>query len=422
MVGHIRGYIIIIIIINMVNFAASQQQQPEPPILQRLADNLRPVIGATDTVKFLDEYDFIIVGAGSGGSVLANRLSERSDWTVLLLEAGVEENALTDIPLTAATAFVTRYNWGYRTDPSPNACLGLADGRCNWPKGRALGGSSVINFMLYQRGHRRDYDEWAALGAGPGWTYASVLPYFLRSERAQLSDHRDEAIDRQYHGTEGFVSVQHAPFATELLPAFLKAGRELGYNVTDPNGENMLGFSRVQATLRSGHRCSAAKAYLKPILGRKNLHISMASWVTRIIVDATTGEASAVRFVKDRRTYTIRARREVLLAAGTIGSAQLLLLSGIGPAEHLAELNIPLVSDRPVGYNMQDHTGVNGLVVLVNRSITIIESEMQSPATVLQYVALGEGPFTMPGGAEGIAFVKLDNSTQGMLECLVLND
>lgn len=400
---------IIIISIYLLVFTEAQQQQL--PILQRIADNLRPIIGATDTTDFLDEYDFIIVGAGSGGSVLANRLSERTDWTVLLLEAGVEENALTDVPLTAATAFVTRYNWGYRTDPTPNACLGLADGRCNWPKGRALGGTSVINFMLYQRGHRRDYDEWAALGAGPGWTYASVLPYFRRSERAQLG----VGLDRRYRGTDGLVSVQHAPYTSELLPAFLQAGRELGYNVSDPNGEHMLGFSQVQATLRAGHRCSAAKAYLKPILHRKNLHISMASWVTRIIIDPRTRAASAVRFVKNRRTYTIRARREVLLAAGTIGSAQLLMLSGVGPAEHLAELNITLVADRPVGHNLQDHTGVNGLVVLVNRSITIIESEVQSPTTVLQYVALGEGPFTMPGGAEGVAFMKLENSTLGMI-------
>lgn len=401
----------------------------QPNLLERFSENLSPMGIVQDTSDFLSEYDFIIVGSGSGGSVLANRLTEQSDWSVLLLEVGVEENALTDVPLASATAFVTSeysaiyairfkppifarllgYNWGYRTEPEPDACLGLIDGRCNWPKGRALGGTSVINFLLYQRGHRRDYDEWAALG-NAGWSYADILPYFIKSERAHLPDALKYS---KYHGTEGYLGVQHAPFTTDLLQAFLEAGHELGYANNDPNGESLMGFSRVQATMCAGKRCSAAKSYLKPVLKRKNLSISMRSWVTKILIDPESKTAYGVEFYKDRKKYRINARHEVLLAAGVIGSAHLLMLSGIGPGDHLSEMNVTIVADLKVGYNMQDHTGVTGLVFPVNGSFSIIESSVQTPANVLRYLAAGTGPLTSPGGAEGIAFMKLANSTLG---------
>lgn len=258
---------------------------------------------------------------------------------------------------------------------------------------------------MYQRGHRRDFDEWSELG-NTGWSYADVLPYFIKSEQSHLPN----ADRSKYHGTQGYLSVEHAPYTTDLLKTFLQAGLELGYDNIDPNEEHMLGFSQVQATMCRGRRCSAAKSYLKPILKRKNLSISMRSWVTKILFKTNTKTAYGVEFYKNKKKYRIRARREVILAAGVIGSAQLLMLSGIGPADHLQELNITTIADLKVGYNLQDHTGVSGLVFPINQSVTIIESHVPTPANILNYAISGTGPLTSPGGAEGIAFMKLDNS------------
>lgn len=266
----------------------------------------------------------------------------------------------------------------------------------------------MINFLLYQRGHRRDYDEWSALG-NAGWAYADVLQYFIKSEQSHLPS----AGRSKYHGTQGYLSVEHAPYTTDVLKTFLKAGEELGYEINDPNEESMLGFSQVQATMCGGRRCSAAKSYLKPILNRPNLSISMRSWVTKILIDPKTKTAYGVEFYKNKKRHRILARREVLLAAGVIGSAHLLMLSGIGPADHLKEMNITNVADLKVGYNLQDHTGVTGLVFPVNQSVTIIESNVQTPRNVLSYTISGTGPLTSPGGAEGIAFMKLENSSLG---------
>lgn len=291
--------------------------------------------------------------------------------------------------------------------------MALKDGLCNWPKGRALGGTSVINFLLYQRGHKQDYNDWADQGCN-GWSYADVLPYFIKSEKINFAENTNSS----YRGTNGYLSVEYSQYRSELLKAFIDTGLDMGYENNDPNGESLLGFSRVQATMRNGRRCSAAKAYLQPIAGRKNLHISMKSRVTKILINPLTKNAYGVEFLKNKKRYTVVARREVILSAGTIASPQLLMLSGVGPSEHLQKFNIPVMSDLRVGYNLQDHAGVSGLVFPVEKPITIIESSVQNPVDIFSYIFGGKGPFTSPGGAEGIAFLKLNDSTLGKINSL----
>lgn len=268
--------------------------------------------------------------------------------------------------------------------------MGLSGGVCNWPKGRALGGTSVINFMLYQRGHRRDFDTWAANGNN-GWSYEEILPYFKKSERIGIPELRHS----KYHGRNGYLDVQRAGYKTKVLDSFLEAANEFGYKVTDPNGESLLGFSQSQATLRRGRRCSAAKAFLRPIIHRPNLSISMRSRATKILIDPKTKIAYGVEFVKQRRRYQVRVRKEVILSAGTIASPQLLMLSGVGPREHLEKFKIPVIQDLRVGYNLQDHSVVNGLDFLVDEPITISEANVQNPIHILNYIMRGEGPFTI---------------------------
>lgn len=300
----------------------------------------------------------------------------------------------------------TAYNWGYKTDQVRGACLHLKDGVCNWPKGRALGGTSVINYLLYQRGHKRDYDEWAQQG-NEGWDYESVLPYFIKSERVGIDDLKGS----KYHGTDGYLDVQHSPFKTDLFTAFVETGSDMGYKENDPNGDELLGFSQVQATMRNGKRCSAAKAYLAPVKDRPNLFISTKSRVTKILIDQLKTEAYGVEFSYGKVKYQINATKEIILSAGTITSPQLLMLSGIGPKKHLEKFNINLVKDLKVGHNLQDHVGLSGLVFLVNKPITIVETNVQNPIDLFNYMINGIGPFTSPGGAEGLAFLKFENST-----------
>lgn len=279
-------------------------------------------------------------------------------------------------------------------------------GVCNWPKGRTLGGTSVLNFLIYTRGNRRDYDNWAQLG-NYGWSYNEVLPYFKRTENVKIPALRDSP----YRGTRGYLDVEHSQFVSKLHRSFIDAGHELGYQHNDPNGENQLGFSLAQATMRDGRRCSAAKAYLRPIARRKNLHISLKSWVTKIIIDPFTKTAIGVEFMKNKKRFQIKARKEVILSAGTIGSAQLLLLSGVGPREDLEKLNIPVLSNLRVGYNLQDHVSLSALTFLVNQPVTIVEQETRrQPRLLIDYTLFNRGPLTLPAGAEGIAFVKTNVS------------
>lgn len=359
-----------------------------------------PLDAVPDAEHVAPEYDFVVVGAGSAGSVVANRLTEVTGWKVLLLEAGGEENVMTDVPLLVSYLIGTGFDWNYRTEVQEGACGAMVDRRCRWPRGKVMGGTSVINYMMYTRGAPEDYDQWAQLG-NDGWSYADVLPYFMKSEDAS-----GPMVDGSpYHGRGGYLKVQEPPWKTPLGSVFLRAGRELGYRVpVDYNGPRPLGFSYVLATTDHGARCSASKAFLRPIRHRLNLTVSKHSHVTKLLIDPMAKRATGVRFVKNGRIVNVLARKEVVLCAGSLNSPQLLMLSGVGPANHLAEVGVPIVSDLKVGYNLQDHVSMAGLVFLVNQSVTIVESRYRSPRYLWQYAVEGDGPYTVPGGAEAVAF------------------
>jgi choline dehydrogenase-like flavoprotein len=213
-----------------------------------------------DAANLLPQYDFIIVGAGSSGCVLANRLSQVPDWNILLIEAGDHENYIMDIPLLTPLFQLTEANWQYKTEPSRHVCLGMKNKQCSYPRGKVVGGSSSINFMIYIRGNRRDYDHWEKLG-NPGWGYDDVLPYFLEIENMTIP----ELIkNSRYHSTQGEMTISYAPYRTRLAEAFVEAGMEMGYKVVDYNGETQTGFSFLQTNTRNGTRWSASRAFLHP--------------------------------------------------------------------------------------------------------------------------------------------------------------
>ncbi|XP_039305528.1 uncharacterized protein LOC105194944 [Solenopsis invicta] len=351
----------------------------------------------------LPSYDFIVIGGGSAGAVVASRLSEIEDWNVLLLEAGGDENEISDVPIFAGYLQLSQLDWQYKTEPQGDACLAMENGRCNWPRGKVLGGSSVLNYMLYLRGNKRDYDIWEQQG-NPGWGSRDVLHYFKKSEDNQ----NPYLVRTPYHANGGLLTVQEAPWHTPLAAAFVQAGQQMGYENRDINGEFQSGFMIAQGTIRRGSRCSSAKAFLRPARLRKNLHIAMHAHVTKVLIDPKTKHTQGVEFIREfqSKVFRTRAKKEVIVAGGAINSPQLLMLSGIGPKDHLRELGIPVIQDSKVGYNLQDHVGLGGLTFMVNKEISMVEKRLHSAQAVMQYVALGDGPLTVLGGVEGIAFVN----------------
>lgn len=232
------------------------------------------------------------------------------------------------------------------TQPSGNFCLGMENNRCHWPRGKVVGGSSVLNYMLYSRGHHEDFDRWSRFG-NPGWSYEEILPYFKKVENFQIP----EMFDPTYHGTDGYLSITYAPYHTKIASSLVQAGQEMGYKYVDYNGKEMVGISYSQASLRNGVRDSSSRAYLHPISKRKNLTVKKMTQVSRVLIDPTTKQAYGIEcWIRGQRSPTIvRARKEVILSAGAIGSPQILMLSGVGPKNHLKQKGIPVIQNLRVG-------------------------------------------------------------------------
>jgi choline dehydrogenase len=325
------------------------------------------------------EPDYIIVGAGSAGCVLANRLS--THHRVLLLEAGGKDaNPFIHMPAGLSRLVGNgRIDWGYYTEPEPE----LLGRRLYWPRGRVLGGSSSINAMCYTRGHHLDYDEWAAVGA-EGWDYATVLPYFRRAE--DQSRGPDE-----YHGIGGPLAVEDLSFRNPLSAAFVEAGVQCGLRRNaDFNGSVQDGVGFYQVTQRRGRRCSAAVGYLRPVSRRANLAVRTRCLCTRVLFEGT--RAVGVEYWSRGQLQRVRAQREVILAAGAIASPQLLMLSGIGRPDEQRALGIPTVAENlQVGRNLQDHLDFCTLNKCTQK-ITYDFNFYQELSAALRYLLTRSGP------------------------------
>src|ERR1700730_4574441 len=332
-----------------------------------------------------ETFDYVVVGAAPAGCVLASRRTEDPSVQVALLESGAADTAMEiHVPAAFGKLFKSKWDWDYQTDPEPHL-----DGRTLYlPRGKMLGGSSSMNAMIYIRGNRLDYEEWATLGL-EGWSWKEVLPYFLKAE-----DNERGASD--LHGAGGPLRVSEGRSKHELMEAWVDAAAQavLARNA-DFNGPEQDGIGYYQLTQRNGMRCSAAVAYLHPALQRPNLHLITGAQTTRLLLEGSRAVGVEVDQANELKEF--RAEREVIVSAGAYNSPQILLLSGIGPAAELAMYGITAIADLPVGRNLQDHAAVQ--VGLLTDTETLITAE--TPANVELLQTAGSGPLTSNIGEAG---------------------
>ncbi len=342
-----------------------------------------------------ESFDYVVVGAGSAGCVLAARLTEDAGVSVLLLEAGGEDDAdEIRIPAAFSSLFKTKWDWNYETVEQKH----MGGRSAYWPRMKGLGGCSSMNAMIYIRGNRADYDTWRDAHGATGWGYDDVLPYFVKAER-------NSRHVGPLHGTDGPLHVEDRRFTHELTSAWVESAVAAGLKPNDDfNGAEQEGVGLYQVTCHRGKRWSAADAYLRPALTRSNLVVRTGALTTRVLLDGT--RATGVEYQHLGQTRVVHADREVLLSGGAINSPQLLLLSGIGPAAHLRELGIDVVASLPVGDNLHDHPAAP--VIWTTRGTSDLV-DFVTPARLLQWQATGRGPLSSNVGEAGAFFRTRDD-------------
>ncbi|KAJ9588982.1 hypothetical protein L9F63_017717 [Diploptera punctata] len=350
-----------------------------------------------------DVYDFIIVGAGPAGSVLANRLSEIPSWKVLLLESGGEESKLGEIPAFQPFLSQTRFTWNYTTVPDDRICAGAP---CLWVTGRGLGGGSLHNNMIYNRGNSHTFDEWEQMG-NAGWGYEEMLYYFKKSENNQ-----DPLIARNkiYHSTKGPQTVSQFPYVDKNVKKIIETFHQLGYPDADINGVNQTGVCLMQHLQKDGGRQSSAKSFLYPIREkRNNLKIVTNVRVTKVIINPQTKEAEGVEYTWENKRHVkgkVYARKEVIISTGPMATPQLLMLSGVGPNKTLVPLGIDVIQNLPVGQNYQNHIQSGSLNFTLNDTNIMMPNDEETLRDFLDYFTKRRGPLASEGFFDVSAFIS----------------
>ncbi|KAJ9594122.1 hypothetical protein L9F63_014438 [Diploptera punctata] len=354
-------------------------------------------------------FDFIIVGGGSAGCVLANRLSEIQNWSILLLEAGGEEPFEADVPGFLGYSYDTRMNWQFETVPEEIICGGKS---CPVVRGKGLGGSSDINAMLYVRGNKLDYDNWAHLG-NTGWDFKNVLPYFKKSEN-NLDP--DISKDTKYHSTGGYLSVGRFPYQDTAVQNLSAAFNEIGFKYVDFNAEKQTGIMISQVTQENGERFSSNRAFLKPIRKRQNIKVVTNIRITKILIEPKTKTAYGIEYVgeKNQKIHNkVYASKEVILSSGAVGSPVLLMRSGIGPKDVLDVLGIKAIKYLDVGRNLQDHATVPGSYYMIRKyEDTQVTNLLMN--SILYSRPKRQGPWSATGTTQVVAFAKTKYASQNI--------
>uniref|UniRef100_A0A646QF74 Glucose dehydrogenase n=1 Tax=Hemiscolopendra marginata TaxID=943146 RepID=A0A646QF74_9MYRI len=351
----------------------------------------------------LDSYDYIIIGSGFGGSVVANRLSGNLEHNVLLLEAGSKDNVTAHVPILSTTLINGGYDWKYETVPQKMACHGSSNNICKLVSGKVVGGSSVLDLMGYFRGHKEDFDKWEKLG-NPGWSYDDVMPFFKKSENYRMDG---ECVESEFHGCGGDLFIGPLPEGAEgeETKYLMEGAKEMGLEEIDYDGRTQVGVSRCHFTMRNGVRQSAATAFLRPVKERPNLHISLDSLVHKIIIDSETKTATGVQFEKDGKIIEVKAKKEVILSAGVYSSPKILMLSGIGPKEELEKFKIPLIADLPgVGQNLLEK--ISSFVIFTTGKTFSEERENVISTPTIKEWNKGTGLMASSSGMDAVALMR----------------